>query len=171
MSGLSSIIDIQSLYDEVFPRVKDYVLRNSGTLDDAKDVFQEALSVLWIRSSNDGNGIRSINLGGFVYQVAKNKWLDQVRSARHKTRATLADEQGVQEEDLKEIEERIQVLHELYGRLDGKCKEVLDMFYYEKQDLKSIAEKIGVEVSSVRTIKYRCMMKLRQYNNESKGRE
>ena len=38
---------MQQLYVENFDRVKQFVLRNNGTLDDAKDIYQEAYLSVW----------------------------------------------------------------------------------------------------------------------------
>ena len=60
-----------------------------------------------------------------------------------------------------ETEGRLQRLRSIYAALDERCRAVLDRFYYERQDMATIAASLGVEEESVRTMKYRCMMKLR----------
>ena len=62
-------------------------------------------------------------------------------------------------------------LREVYAKLDDKCRTVLDRFYFERKDLAAIADEMGVEEESIRTIKYRCMMKLRAVRNVIRGEE
>jgi RNA polymerase sigma factor (sigma-70 family) len=68
-----------------------------------------------------------------------------------------------------DIEERIVRLRGVYDKLDDKCRHVLDRFYFERKDLATIATEMGVEEESIRTIKYRCMMKLRAFRKAISG--
>ncbi len=111
------------------------------------------------------------NPGGYVFRIAKNKWLDQVRSARHrKTNSAEVDDNAIADEVDTQVEERIEHLQGIYAQLDDRCRVVLDKFYYEKEDLRTIAASMGVDEASIRTIKYRCMMKLRKYHEKLQAR-
>ncbi len=160
----------KELYHAHFPAVKTYVLKNSGTLEDARDVFQEAFLVLWLKVKQNDHGPLGTDPGGFLYQVAKNKWLDVLRSAARRHMHVVQDGNlaaqpmaAVQEQ--AELEDQLVALRLLYDQLDAKCKRVLHLFYFVRQDLASIAVELRVDVESIRTIKYRCMMKLRAARN------
>jgi len=167
---------VQELYDLHFPGVRHFVLQNSGTLSDAKDVFQEAMTVLWLNaregrvSAGEGN-----DLGGYLFRVARNKWLDTVRSAAHRNGQQAMDSEQVAatiaDTHDREIEDRIAGLRSIYARLDERCRLVLDRFYFEERDLAAIASELGVDEGSIRTIKYRCMMKLRRMGGQVAERE
>jgi len=165
---------LRSLYAAHLPAVRHYVLQNSGSVDDAQDVFQEAMTTLWLcvkegRFENSASN----DPGGFLFRVAKNKWLDVVRSAAHKRMKVVSDEQLHAEVDdvTDDIEEKLLRLRGVYDKLDDKCRNVLDQFYFERKDLATIAANMGVEEESIRTIKYRCMMKLRAFRNTIVGHE
>lgn len=163
---------VRMLYKQHFAAVKQYVLQNSGTTNDAEDMFQEAVTILWLKVK-DGSLAPNSEPGAFLYQVAKNKWLDVVRSAAHKHMRILHDErqQDVRTETADDTEEKLARLREVYARLDEKCRQVLDQFYFERKDLATIASAMGVEEESIRTIKYRCMMKLRASRKAIAGDE
>jgi RNA polymerase sigma factor (sigma-70 family) len=156
---------IRLLYRDHFPAVQRYVLDNSGTEDDAQDIFQEAFLVLWLRVKEGRyEAGTTSDPGGFLFQVAKHKWLDVLRSAKHRHMRVLRDEEMhglVAEPVTSGTEEQLARLRAVYARLDAKCRQVLDLFYFERKDLASIARMLSVEEESIRTIKYRCMMKLR----------
>ncbi len=125
---------LRALYTDHFPAVRHFVLQNSGTVDDAQDVFQESLMVLWLtvkegrfKVGPDGEA------GGFLFRVAKNKWLDTVRSAAHRHMKVVPDDrihaEPVEGDD--GIDERIVRLRGVYDKLDDKCRAVLDQFYFE----------------------------------------
>ena len=157
-------VTIRSLYAKHFPAVRQYVVQNSGSTNDAQDVFQEAMTVLWMKVK-EGQLLPEGDPGGFVFRVAKYKWLDIVRSAGHKHMKVVHDDrhEHVGAEAPDDVEERIVRLRGIYDKLDDKCRNVLDRFYFERKDLATIAAEMGVEEESIRTIKYRCMMKLRAF--------
>lgn len=163
---------VRALYKAHFPSVRNHIQRNSGTLNDAQDMFQEAMSVLWMRVK-EGRLVPDADPGGFLFRVAKNKWLDVVRSAAHKHMKVVHDERVLDQrtDAADDIEERIQRLRGVYAKLDDKCRLVLDQFYFERKDLATIAANMGVEEESIRTIKYRCMMKLRAFRRTISGED
>lgn len=163
---------VRALYTKHFPAVRHYVQQNSGTSTDAQDVFQEAMTVLWM-SVKEGRLVPDSDPGGFLFRVAKNKWLDVVRSAAHKHMKVVHDERALdhRSDAPDDIEERIVRLRGVYDKLDDKCRNVLDQFYFERKDLATIAAGMGVEEESIRTIKYRCMMKLRTFRKAISGED
>jgi RNA polymerase sigma factor (sigma-70 family) len=162
------------LYAKHFPAVRQYVVRNSGTSTDAQDVFQEAVTVLWmnVKEGRFGTGAEP-DPGGFIFRVAKNKWLDIVRSAAHRHMKVVHDDRRTDARaDIEDdVEDRIRRLRGVYEKLDDKCRVVLDQFYFERKDLATIAAGMGVEEESIRTIKYRCMMKLRAFRRTIAGED
>lgn len=163
---------VRALYAKHFRAVRQYVVQNSGTGNDAQDVFQEAMTVLWLKVK-ESQLVPDSDPGGFLFRVAKYKWLDHVRSAAHRHMKVVHDDQA---NDLRvevgdDIEERIVRLRSVYAKLDDKCRAVLDQFYFEHKDLATIAEGMGVEEESIRTIKYRCMMKLRAFRKAISGED
>lgn len=163
---------VRTLYRTHLPAVKRYVLQNNGTGSDAEDVFQEALMVLWM-SVKEGRLVPDSDPGGFLFRVAKNKWLDVVRSAAHKHMKVVHDQRAQEPaaDVPDDMEDRIVRLRGVYEKLDDKCRTVLDQFYFERKDLATIAAGLGVEEESIRTIKYRCMMKLRAFRKAITGDE
>lgn len=165
---------LRALYTDHFPAVRHFVLQNRGTVDDAQDVFQESVMVLWLTVKEDRFKVGPAGeAGGFLFRVAKNKWLDTVRSAAHRHMKVVPDDrihaEPVEGDD--GIDERIVRLRGVYDKLDDKCRAVLDQFYFERKDLATIAANMGVEEESIRTIKYRCMMKLRAFRKKIAGED
>ena len=174
LSGLlrNDPASLRALYTAHFGTVRSFVLANSGTGDDARDVFQEAITVLWLRA-REGTLAPGTDPGAFLSSIARNKWLDTVRSAAHRHMNVVHDQRmhaaAVEPDD--GVEERLARLRAIYERLDDKCRTVLDRFYFERKDLAAIAQELGVEEESIRTIKYRCMMKLRAQRDAIGGED
>jgi len=156
---------LQQLYSAVYPNVEHYILLNSGTTDQAKDIFQEAFIAMW----------RNVQLGKFqpqgensitayLFQIAKNKWMDHLRSANVNKTVSLKENH----QDLMTFEsyndkdtERLASIKESYKKLGNSCKELLTRFYYKKQSLKEIADALEWTEATAKNNKYRCMERLR----------
>ena len=132
------------------------------------------MAVLWLQvKERRFNVDAQPDPGGFLFRVAKFKWLDVLRSAAHRTMRVVHEdaEQLTADEQHQDTEERLLRLRAVYAKLDDKCRTVLDQFYFERKDLASIAASMGVEEESIRTIKYRCMMKLRAFRKSISGED
>lgn len=159
---------LEFIYKENYPNVRNYILKNNGMEADAKDIYQETILAAWLnikegRYTNRGED----SLGGYIFQIAKFKWLDKVKSKRHQSTVRLVTEDyndALSEDPVTdEIQEmRIDYLNALYGKLDKKCRQLLNMFYYEKKSFMVIGKEMDFDPASVKTMKYRCMMKLKK---------
>ena len=153
------------LYQEVFPKVRSFVIQNSGDEDQAKDIFQEAFLVAWQKVKNgDFQPQNATAMQGFLFQVSKNKWLDWVRSSRFKMETSIGDNSfemaDWEEENLQE--ERLTQLDRAFQQLGDSCKDLLKWFYFEKVSLEDLAAKLGWTPQTAKNNKYRCMEKLRK---------
>ncbi len=156
---------LEIIYKENYPSVMRFVTTNSGEPDDARDLFQEALLAAWLNAQDGKFECKEgQSLGGYIFQIAKFKWLDKLKSKQHRSTMRLADghmnhHDGQSETDLQE--ERIAQMKGMYALLDEKCKGILNAYYYEKQSLTEIGELLDHDAATVKTLKYRCMQKLK----------
>ncbi|UZD22871.1 sigma-70 family RNA polymerase sigma factor [Algoriphagus halophytocola] len=158
--------DVMSgLYLEVFPKVRSYILQNSGDEDQAKDIFQEAFLVAWQKVKNgDFQPQNATAMQGFLFQVSKNKWLDWLRSSRYKMESSMGaiSIEVADSEDEILLDERLGYLEKAFQHLGESCRELLKRFYYEKVSLEDLAVKFGWTPQTAKNNKYRCMEKLRK---------
>jgi RNA polymerase sigma factor (sigma-70 family) len=76
------------LYRFYFPIVERFVRQNNGTVDDARDIFQETLLVLLDRVPSDDFTLTS-SLKTYIFAVASNLWLKRLRAGRRLVRQAL----------------------------------------------------------------------------------
>ena len=69
---------INELYKELSPKVIRWVLNNNGSISDAKDIFQEAILAVYNMACDPGF-ILKYPIGGLIFRICKNKWIDQIR--------------------------------------------------------------------------------------------
>ncbi|MEO6682794.1 MAG: sigma-70 family RNA polymerase sigma factor [Ginsengibacter sp.] len=160
---------LKNLYEENYHKVENYVLANSGTRQDAKDIYQEAFISLWRNIQMDKffpENEHSIN--AYLFRIAKNKWLDHLRSCHFKKTVPLMDISENKREEKKESEELstedAQFIIEVkkhFQELGENCQELLIRFYYKKESMRTISKQFNWTEASTRNNKYRCIQKLR----------
>ena len=150
------------IYQSQFPKLKRYVIANNGDEDQAKDVFQEAFVIAW---ENIKKGIfipkSNSEVNGYLYRVAKNKWLDYVRSAVYKKSETLQIQHDKMETVREDKEKELQLIENGLNSLGDRCRDILKRFYYRKESMANIADAFGWTEQTARNNKYRCIQKLR----------
>lgn len=160
---------LKILYQNNYYKVERYVMENTGTSNEAKDIFQEAFIALW----------RNIQLGRFqpeyegsldayLFSIAKNKWLDHLRNVkRNQTVSITIESNGIENiQELTEEENRsLKNIKESLKLLGDICREVLKRFYYQRQSMRTIAEEMNWTEATARNNKYRCLQQLRKFVN------
>ena len=67
---------IQEIYEKFFPMVETYFLNNKGSVDDAKDFFQNALMIVQ-KQGKEGLVIEQ-TFGGYVMRICKLRWINEL---------------------------------------------------------------------------------------------
>lgn len=150
---------LKYLYKDPLNKIRSFILKNSGSLDDANDVFQEAVITLF-HYVQTGKYKEEYELDGFLFRVAKNKWIDIAR----KNKKVINDELiGFDHSDhtnhLDEIikQEKLNTFHELFNKLEDNCKKILSYVMFEKKSMKEISALMDFKDEKVaKNQNYRC---------------
>jgi RNA polymerase sigma factor (sigma-70 family) len=67
------------IYKELFPGISNYILNNGGSSDDAKDVFQESIIIIFRQIEENKLDIKS-GFENYLYGISKLIWLKILRS-------------------------------------------------------------------------------------------
>ncbi len=158
------------LYEITFPMVRRTLSERSCPPQEAEDLFQEALVALWQNARDGKYVLRSgTRLSTYLTQLCVNRWIDRTRKVafRRTESHEAVPERGdanVTDADpeylLREL--RHERLDEAFARLGDACRDLLKKFYFERCSLEEIAEERQVSTASAKTIKYRCMQRLRR---------
>lgn len=162
---------LREFYVANFQNIERFILKNSGTIDDAKDLYQEAFLAFWRNIQLDKfSPQKEQALQGYLFQIAKNKWLDTLRS-RNVRRIITMDESKENkmtfDEDNDIDTERIKLIQSKFRLLGQACKELLIRFYYRKQSTREIAIDKNWTEPTAKNNKYRCMEQLRALINNN----
>ena len=158
---------VKALYKNYFESLSWYILQNSGTRQDAEDIFQEVIvTFIDLVQKDKYRGEASIKT--FLFSLNRHIWLNELKK---RGRAALREEKFEKgretiDEDAGKMmagrESSIQ-LRDLLDRLGENCKKILLLFYYENLSIKDILENLHYENEQVvRNKKYKCMKQLEQ---------
>jgi RNA polymerase sigma factor (sigma-70 family) len=140
--------------------VTTFVLRNSGTPDDAEDMLQEALVVLWERVRS-GRFEYTAKLDTFVFATVKNIWMRRLYRKRREVPGAQApddipDDTGSPLDDMISGEES-RIVGEALKKLGDPCRTLLLLFYWEELPMEEIAERLGfANAETAKSKKYQC---------------
>jgi DNA-directed RNA polymerase specialized sigma24 family protein len=148
-----------ALYKKAFPAVAKYVSKMGGSLDEAKDVFQDALVVYYEKIAGNSLTLQS-NGQAYLFGISKHLW---AKKFRENTRLTSIDDgrdDFIPGEDLQPSPARLLHYLETAGQ---KCMEILKAFYYDNLPVSKIALLFGYSGERSATVqKYKCMEKVRE---------
>lgn len=158
---------LKKFYVSNYPKIETLILKNSGSTEHAKDIYQEAFITIWNHVKNDTFIPQNETaLEGYLYRIAKNKWTDVLRSKAFKNSKSLNIETltaiGNDENETDDHEsEKLKTTLEVFKNFGQPCKQLLSAFYFDKKSLRDIASELKIEETTARNKKYRCMEKLR----------
>lgn len=153
------------LYKSNRNAIRAYVSRNHGDADDAEDMLQEALIVLWKRVRT-GRFEYSAKLSTFIYAIVKNMWTREL-ARKWREQPTTEDVEFVSEDPsvLDDIvqSEQAERMREALNRLGNPCKKVLMLYYWEELSMEEIAKAMGfANAETAKSKKYQCKEMLKK---------
>lgn len=148
---------LSRIYVKYYPIVLRYILNNSGSESDAKDVFQESIIVIYTLASDKSFEIRE-QFAAFIIGIAKRIWLKQIRHNEVKKRyvdeSKNVDEQVEEHPSDEELEDELELalIRKHIVNLGEECRKVL-MMAAEGVKNEEIAQKQGYKSESVVRVK------------------
>jgi RNA polymerase sigma factor (sigma-70 family) len=166
---------IETIYKENYNLVQAIVINNSGTSEDAKDIFQEAMIVLYEKVQS-GTFELNCQIKTFVYSVSRRLWLKRLMQQNRFNLSDGHEESVSVDEEMEEHEKRnteFIMMEKAMNGLGEPCKSLLEAFYLQKKSMQDIAMSFGyTNPENAKNQKYKCLMRLKklffsQYKNES----
>lgn len=169
---------LSALYKRYYNIVLKLVVNNSGSSDEAADIYQESIIVLYENAEKPGFELKC-QLQTYLYSVAKRLWLKQLKR-KGRTYLMKEDEENFiadvtddmtfhqkKENDFEKIEKSLQELGE-------PCASLIKDFYVQQLSMEEIADKFGYTNSdNAKNQKYKCLQRLKKsfFNGTNEERE
>ena len=159
---------LRYLYNSMYGQIESFVLKNNGSQDEAKDVFQEGMIALYqnlVKGSYQKE--QTTRLSSYFFQICKFKWYSTLRSAHKRKMQDSLDHQVPGEYDIgfesdTATWDENKAIRQAMNHLGDACRRLLTSFYYDEKSMKQIADELGQQTNSVKNAKYRCMQKLKE---------
>ena len=155
------------IYTYHYTAVEKLIRKQGGTSEDAQDVFQEVLIILYEKIRQPDFKLEC-KLSTYMLSITKNIWHKKLKRLRlhqnivqenHKQNLHV-EEEAPTEYAMLANEKR---LTELLSHLGPDCRKVLRLYYFDRLSMRQIAEIMGYSNEQVaKSKKSRCMQLLRQ---------
>ncbi|MCB0774979.1 MAG: sigma-70 family RNA polymerase sigma factor [Chitinophagaceae bacterium] len=146
--------------------VQALIINNNGSADDAKDIFQETMIVLFEKVRSSGFEL-NCQIKTFVYSVARRLWLKRLQQQNRYTAPGDSMESVVPvEEDLDAHDQRnaeFEMMEKAINNLGEPCKSLLEAYYLQNQSMQEIAASFGyTNADNAKNQKYKCLVRLKK---------
>ena len=157
---------IEKVYKENFGLVQNFILKNNGSYDDARDIFQEAMLVLYEKSKQADFSL-TCQIRTFLYSICRRLWLKRLQqNHRYGTQVESLEDVVPVEEEIEEKEKLdldFTLMDGAMKSLGEPCKSLLESYYFEKKQMVDIAEQFGyTNADNAKNQKYKCLMRLKK---------
>lgn len=153
---------IRRIYQEHFSLIEHMVLANSGSKEDALDLFQDGMMVIY-RKAREGDLELTCSFKTYLFSVCRNLWLKRLRKNRNLEVTILTDEESIDTENLEttfDEQERYRFFKSKLSQLGTDCQQVLTLFF-EGASMVRIAEIMGFASEGyAKKRKFKCKEKL-----------
>lgn len=162
---------IQSIYKKFVPKVVSYIRNNSGDEDQAQDVVQETMILLFNQAKAKKLQL-SCPFDAYFFLLCKRKWLNELKKSSSKGVTIDEDFLSVNEPTAEMVsqteifDEKQQLFDAMFQKLGEKCQELLKLSFSIKS-MEEVAEKLQVTYGYVRKKKSLCTGQLTQWIQES----
>jgi RNA polymerase sigma factor (sigma-70 family) len=145
-------------------------LRNKYRIstDDAKDIFQHAVVIMYENVSLGKVNSLETSIKSYLYGIGQNLAREHVRhdirsGNRVSPRLVTHLINTSEIEDKQSLESDLVHMHESLNKLGSPCKDLLQLFYFKKMSMVSIAVLLGYKnAETTKTKKFKCLRRLKK---------
>jgi len=162
----NSELGLKKLYTTYFPMILKLIINNNGNEDDAKDIYQEAVIVLYNKIKT-GEFELSSKLKTYIYSVCRRLWLKRLVQI-HRFGGDIRDFEDYQpvDDDIEKHNDKdLQFLkmESALQLLGEPCKTIMEDFYIHNRSMQEICERFGyTNADNAKTQKYKCLQRLKK---------
>jgi RNA polymerase sigma factor (sigma-70 family) len=118
------------IYNNSFKPVRHMITRNSGSEEDARDIFQDSLIILYKKLKARSLKLRC-SVSTFIYSIARLLWLKELK-IRGMGPKRIDDYDGWSDEEnnitrIYEENERLKFYRRIFDQLSEDCRKILKM--------------------------------------------
>jgi len=136
---------LEYIYESYYPPIQSLITRNSGSEDDAKDIFQETILIVYDKTNTDELTLQC-SLKTYFYSVSKNLLFEHLRQKR-KMNTAFVDTEDLESIEVEMDESMHQNLEDFlyykhFSKLTENCQKIIRMLL-RKISSKEITQMMG----------------------------
>ena len=159
---------INFIYKSCYPTIEKMVFKMNGSTDEAYDVFQDSVTILYEKAKADDLKL-SCKFSTYITSVAKHLWMRKLSQKKKLGLSVLHDDVDYQiaaQDDVGrflEFEKNIDKLKVCFEEIGEPCNSILKAFYLENKSMQYIADEFGyTNPENAKTQKYKCLNRMRK---------
>lgn len=152
---------LTELYNKFFPSIRQYIYRNNGSLEDARDIFNDAIVIILLKSRENTLNLKC-SLKTYIYAICRNLWLKKLKTDHldlvnyEEIEDTLIGAELVEEEDFNFDRGKL-LFQKHFAKMSSTCRKLLGMFL-DGYSFKEITFELNYDNENyARKRKYRCV--------------
>ncbi len=139
---------LQYIYKQFYYQINLFIKKNSGNEDDANDIFQEAIIIIYRKIKENDLVFKMSSFQGYLFSVCRFLWLKELEKRKieqERLNDSLPFVEEIYDDNLVEIvekNERYGLYQKHFKTLSTDCQKLLQLFF-EKVPMTEIAKIMG----------------------------
>ncbi|HEX5169351.1 MAG TPA: sigma-70 family RNA polymerase sigma factor, partial [Cyclobacteriaceae bacterium] len=166
---------LRELYKSHYPMILNMVCSNSGTEQEGKDIYQDAV-IAFYEKVQQPDFVLTCKVKTYLFAVSKRLWLKRLAEKKRYTGRIEESETFLEIDaemiDLEKKEETFRQMSKALESLGEPCRSIIEDFYFRDQSMEHIRDKFGyTNTDNAKNQKYKCLQRLKKiffsdYNEE-----
>lgn len=147
------------LYKENERMVRKYITENNGTSDDAEDLLQDALVILW-QNARKPNFELQAKISTYLFAIVRNQWLKKLEKNKRENGSI----EQIKYEPTSTFDDTrldLKIVRDYLNEMGELCRKILLMYYFDGYDMQTIADANQLaNTNTAKSKKYQCLKDL-----------
>jgi RNA polymerase sigma factor (sigma-70 family) len=157
---------LHDLYRAYYPMIRNLVISNSGTEQEAKDIYQEAVIAFYERIQ-EINFRLTCKIKTYLYAICRRLWLKRLAQKKLNVMKIDEVEEFLQVDEewsaIEENEKKFSIMKVSLNTLGEPCKTIIQDFYFYDLTMEQISDKFGyTNADNAKNQKYKCLQRLKK---------
>ena len=150
------------IYRQFYYKVNSFIRKNSGSTADVKDIFQEAVIIIYRKLKDNDLSMENRSFEVYLFSVCRYLWLkglEKRKVEKEKLNEVLPYDGEIYDDSLSGLvnkNERFLLYQKHFRGISTDCQKILQMFF-DKVPIKEIARVMGFKGENyVKSRKFKC---------------